>query len=152
MKPTNPHRVISSDTALADGSDEVLSELPFTLDEVNDLVYSDERPAGERVGRLQELAEDLRARQAGDLADGDPASLLREVEDAIRLLETKSQFVGEPGMLDGDPLDHRETLSPDSDELELIEEEDEESLEDENGESDPDDVTWVEDDPPRDVH
>lgn len=144
MKPTNPHHVISRDTALADGSPEVLSELPFTLDEVNDLLYGDDRPAAERIGRLQELADDLRARQAGDLADGDPGALLAEVEGAIRLLETKSLFVGEPGLLDEDPLDHRETLSPDSDEMEMIAEDDAESLEEENGEADPDDLDWVE--------
>jgi hypothetical protein len=140
MKPTNPHHVISRDTALADGSPEVLSELPFTLDEVNDLVYGDDRPAAERMARLAELAEDLRARQAGDLADGDPGALLGEVEAAIRLLETKSQFAGEPGMLAEDPHDHRETLSPDSDELSLIAEEDEESLEEEGAQLEDDEA------------
>lgn len=146
MRPTNPHHVIASDTAVADGSDEVLSELPFSLDEVNELVYGDDRPAEERIDRLRQLADDLRERQAGDLADGDPGSLLREVEGAIELLETKSQFVGEPGLLDEDPLDHRETLSPDSDELEMVEEDDAESLSEENGEGESDPEEWVEDD------
>src|SRR5690606_26121544 len=131
--PTNPHYVISRDTGLEDGSEDVFTELPFSLDEVNELVYRDDRPAEERINRLRELGDDLRARQAGDLADGDPGSLLEEVEGAIRLLEAKSRFVGEPGMLDEDPLDHRETLAPDSDELDMIEEEDEDSLEEENG-------------------
>ena len=152
MKPPNPHRIISADTRIADGSPEVLNELPFTLDEVSELIYGDDRSSGERIGRLQELADDLRQRQAGDLADGDPGSLLAEIEDAIRLLETKTQFVGEPGMLEDDPLDHRETLAPDSDELEMIAESDDESLEEENGEADPDDLDWNEDAVPRRLH
>lgn len=146
MRPSNhPGYIIARDTAVADGSPEVLSELPFTLDEVNELVYGDDRPAEERIDRLRELADDLRARAAGDLGDGedDPDSLLAEVEGAIRLLETKSAFAGEPGMLDEDPTDHRETLAPDSDELDQVEEADEDSLEEENGEVVLDSDEWV---------
>src|SRR5690606_9366940 len=86
--------------------------------------------------RLRELAEHLRVRAAGDLTDGDPRSLLGEVENAISALESDERR-WEQGMPE-DPADHRETLSPDSDELEEIEEEDEESIEDDIVELDDD--------------
>jgi len=134
MRPTNhPGHIIARDTDPADGNEEVLSELPFSLEEVNELLYGEDRSADERIERLRELAGHLRQLDAGDLADGDPRSLLTEVEGAISTLETKQGFAGEPGALDDDPLNHRETLAPDSDELEEIEKDDDESVEDDIG-------------------
>lgn len=133
----HPGRIIPEDTEPTDAVDEVLTDLPFTRDEVDELLYgSDQRPAAERLERLRELADHLRVRAAGDLTDGDPRSLLGEVENAISALESDERR-WEQGMPE-DPADHRETLSPDSDELEEIEEEDEESIEDDIGELDDD--------------
>jgi hypothetical protein len=134
MTPNNhPGRIIPGDTEPTDAVDEVLTHLPFTRDEIDELLYgSDQRPTGERLERLRELAGHLRTREAGDLVDdGDPKSLLGEVENAIGALEADERR-GEQGIPE-DPADHRETLSPDSDELDEIEEEDEASIEDDIG-------------------
>ncbi len=135
MRPTNhPGQILAQDTQPGDANEEVNVGQPVSLNEIEDLLYGDDRPAEHRLDRLRELAEELRVRAAGDIADDDAGAVLQEVERAIATLEAKSQFVGEPGALDEDPLAHRETLSPDSDELEEIEEEDEESVEDDIGE------------------
>jgi hypothetical protein len=135
MRPTNhPGHILAQDTQPGDANEEVNVGQPVSLNEIEDLLYGDDRPAEHRLDRLRELAEELRVRAAGDIADDDAGAVLQEVERAIATLEAKSQFVGEPGALDEDPLAHRETLSPDSDELEEIEEEDEESVEDDIGE------------------
>jgi hypothetical protein len=135
MRPTNhPGHVLPQDTRPGDANDEVNVGQPVSLNEVEDLLYGDDRPAEHRLERLRELAGELRDRAAGDIADDDAGSVLAEIERAIATLEAKSRFVGEPGVLDEDPLDHRETLAPDSDELEEIEEEDEESVEEDIGE------------------
>lgn len=127
MRPSNPGHIIPQDTATSDAVGDVITGLPVSQDEIDELTYGEDRPAEERVARLRELADDLRERAAGEMGDDDAASLVASIEQAISTLETKAQYAGEPGMLEEDPLDHRETLAPDSDELEEIEEEDEES-------------------------
>ena len=71
--------------------------------------------------------------QSGDFGDN-AVRLLTEIEGAIaRLtgaLEPHADGEADDPTMDGDPLNHRETLSPDSDELEAIEEDDEASLTD----------------------
>ncbi len=130
MSPTNHlGHVLPQDTRPGDANEEVNVGQPVSLSEIEDLLYGDDRPAEQRIDRLRELADELRTRAAGDIADDDAGVVLEEIERAIATLEAKSQFVGEPGALDEDPLDHRETLAPDSDELEDIEEDDEESME-----------------------
>jgi hypothetical protein len=134
MRPSNhPGHIIPQDTAPTDAVGDVITGLPISQDEIDELMYGEDRPTEDRLDRLRELADDLRTRQAGEVGDDDAANLLSSIERAISALETKSAFVGEPGMLDEDPLDHRETLAPDSDELDEIEEEDEESVEDDIG-------------------
>jgi hypothetical protein len=135
MRPTNhPGHVLPQDTRPGDANDEVNVGQPVSLTEIEDLLYGYDRPAEHRLERLRELAGELRDRAAGDIADDDVGAVLAEIERAIATLEAKTRFVGEPGALDEDPLDHRETLAPDSDELEEIEEEDEESIEEDIGE------------------
>jgi hypothetical protein len=55
-----------------------------------------------------------------------------EIDEAIARLaggsERDPDLVNDAVQMDDDPLNHRETLSPDSDELEAIEEDDEASL------------------------
>jgi hypothetical protein len=134
MRPSNhPGYIIPQDTAPDDTGTDAIIGLPISQDEVDELLYSEDRPTEERLDRLRELADDLRTRKAGEIGDNDAATLLGSIEETISSLEAKSRNASEPGMLDGDPLDHRETLSPDSDELDLIEEEDEESVEDDIG-------------------
>ncbi|RUT28209.1 hypothetical protein EMQ25_17585 [Arsenicitalea aurantiaca] len=96
---------------------------PVSQTEIDEFLYSDERPAEERVARLREMREEVAARETADLGTDDPGALLRELDDAIERLE-ESWASGEPTSFDHDPADHRETLAPDSDELEAIEQED----------------------------
>jgi hypothetical protein len=125
MRPSNhPGHVLPQDTAPGDANEEVIIGQPVSLNEVDDLLYGEDRPADLRLDRLRELADDMRARAAG--------VTLRELERAITTLEARDRDA-RPGMVFDDPLDHRETLAPDSDELEEIEEEDEQSIADDIG-------------------
>ncbi|HQZ11313.1 MAG TPA: hypothetical protein PK286_00375 [Devosia sp.] len=153
MSANHPGRIIPQDTATDDSVADVITSLPISQDEIDELVYGEDRPAGERIERLRDLAADLRERTSGEMGDNDAATLLASVERAIGLLRSKVRFPGDPGMLQEDPRDHRETLSPDSDELEAIEEEDEDSIEadglaedDDEGEDDPGNYEDDEDD------
>ncbi|HEV7277206.1 MAG TPA: hypothetical protein VGN80_13045 [Devosiaceae bacterium] len=135
MRASNhPGRILPQDTGPGDAEEEVLAGLAISVGEVQELLYGDDRPVEARIDRLQELAEELRAREAGEVADNDAASLLGEIEWAIGELRSKRGHANEGGALDVDPLAHRETLAPDSDEREALEDADEESVEDDIGE------------------
>jgi hypothetical protein len=130
----HPGRVLPQDLVQQDGSGDVMTALPISQAEIEDLFYGDDRPAVERVERLAELAESLRNQESGDFGDDDPGKLLTEINAAIArisgALERDPDLEFDEPTMDGDPLNHRETLSPDSDELEAIEEDDEASLSD----------------------
>jgi hypothetical protein len=134
MSNAHPGRVLPQDVVTPDGGGDMMTALPVSQSEVEELLYGDDRPASERIERLQELAAQLRDKQPADFGDNDPGALLGEIDAAIARLsegferELDVEF-GEPTM-DDDPLDHRETLSPDSDELEEIEDDDTASLSD----------------------
>jgi len=153
MSNLHPGRVLPQDVAPQDGSGDMMTALPISQAEIEDLLYGDDRPAAERVERLSELADSLRNREPGDFGDNDPGGLLAEIERAIaRLtgaLERDPDLEFDETTMDDDPLNHRETLSPDSDELEAIEDDDEASLSDGSEPLD-DDVLdpeeWSEDD------
>ncbi len=153
MSNQHPGRVLPQDVVPQDGWGEVMTALPISQAEVEDLLYGDDRPAAERVERLGELAEFLRGREPGDFGDDDPGRLLDEIDRAIARinggLERDPDLEFDETTMDDDPLNHRETLSPDSDELEAIEESDEASLTDgseplEDDALDPEE--WSEDD------
>ena len=132
MRPSNhPGHVLPQDTQPGDANEEVIAGQPVSLNEVDDLLYGEDRPADQRLDRLRELAEEQRNRAAGEIGDDDARSVLGEIERAIATLDARNGTA--PGMVFDDPHDHRETLSPDSDELGAIEEEDEESVEDDIG-------------------
>ncbi|HHY48842.1 MAG TPA: hypothetical protein GYA10_03760, partial [Alphaproteobacteria bacterium] len=140
MRPSNhPGHIIPQDTGPNDAGDDVITGLPISQAEIDELTYGEDRPLEERLDRLRELANDLRVRAAGEVADNDAETLIASIERAITALESRADDPGEPGALEEDPLDHRETLAPDSDELAEIEEDDEESIEDDIGEIDEDD-------------
>ncbi|MBN9348111.1 MAG: hypothetical protein J0I48_18250 [Devosia sp.] len=152
MSSQHPGRVLPQDVIPQDGWGDMMTALPISQAEIEDLLYGDDRPAAERVERLNELAASLRDREPGDFGDNDPGRLLDEIDRAIARLNGALERdpdleYDEPTMAD-DPLNHRETLSPDSDELEAIEQDDEASLSD--GEPLDDDALdpeeWSEDD------
>jgi hypothetical protein len=121
MPTNNPGSILPQDTEPADAADEVIVGQPISQDEVDDLLYGEDRPAGERIDRLRELADHLRARQAGDLAtnpDSDP--LLDEIDRAIAQLggsladaDDEFDYGNATGVLAQDPDDHLDALSPD---------------------------------------
>ena len=134
MSNLHPGRVLPQDVVPQDGWGDMMTALPISQAEIEDLLYGDDRPAHERVERLAELADSLRNREPADFGDNDPGRLLAEIDGAIARISGAMDRdvdleVDEPTMID-DPLNHRETLSPDSDELEAIEEDDEASLSD----------------------
>ena len=138
MSNAHPGRILPQDVRAEDGSGEMVTALPISQAEIEDLLYGDDRPPQERIERLQDLAGQLREDLPGDLGDGDgPAdtqALLLEIDEAIARLQgdvnRDPDLVFDEVSTDDDPLNHRETLSPDSDELEEIEEDDEKSLTD----------------------
>lgn len=153
MTSAHPGRVLPQDVVPQDGSGDMMTALPVSQAEVEELLYGDDRPAAERVERLQELAAQLRDKEPGDFGDNDPGRLLVEIDSAIArinaALDRDPELEFDEPTMDGDPLNHRETLSPDSDELEAIEEDDEASLSDgseplDDGVLDPEE--WSEDD------
>jgi hypothetical protein len=131
MSNQHPGRVLPQDAVPDDGGDTITAQ-PVSQAEIEDLLYGDDRPAAERVARLAELAGNLRDREHGDFGGNDATRLLGEIDAAIARITgaLDPDFDADESTMDDDPLNHRETLSPDSDELEAIEEDDEASLSD----------------------
>ena len=137
--------VESQDTRSNDGTDQVLILNPISQTEIDELLYSDEFPREERLERLRYYRDELSEREASDFGLDDPGALLGQIQEAITALEEGFGESMDPASVDHNPEDHRETLSPDSDELEAIEAADEESLEDDLVENDVLDETEWED-------
>jgi hypothetical protein len=136
MSSHHPGRVLPQDAVLPDGGGEMITAQPVSQAEIEDLLYGDDRPAAERAERLAELADNLRNQEPADFGDHDPARLWVEIDAAIARIngaldrDRDRDLVFDEPTMDGDPRNHRETLSPDSEELEAIEDDDEASLTD----------------------
>jgi hypothetical protein len=102
---------------------------PISQNEVDDLLYNEEIPTADRLARLRQYRDELTAQETLDFGDDDSADVIGEIDLAIARLEGGGAS-GAIAPLDIDPADHRETLAPDDDLREAIEEEDEESVED----------------------
>lgn len=152
------NRTVESQDSRNDGDGEqVLIAQPLSQAEIDELLYSDEYPREERLARLRQVRLDLSEQEASDFGSDDPGSLLRVVNGAIAALETGFGESMDSASVDHNPEDHRETLSPDSDELEAIEQADEDSLDDDIVENDVLDQTeWTDSedgsDPGKGVH
>jgi len=137
MSASHPGHVLPQDITPPDGWGEMNAAQPVSSAEIEDLLYGEDRPVEERLARLREIADELRQMEPADFGDDDPGVLLGQIDEAIaRLLggiDRDPQAVFDEVSTDDDPLAHRETLSPDSDELETIEEQDDESLDDGEG-------------------
>jgi hypothetical protein len=94
--------------------------------EIEELLYGDGLNVEDRLGRLKALREQLTEQRAGDVADTDSQSLLGEVDLAIARIEGGRGEGMDPVSVDHNPEDHRETLAPDSDEMDELRAEDEE--------------------------
>ena len=116
---------------------------PVSQSEIEELLYSEQWPVEERLERLTAMRAQLDELEAPDFGDDDPADLIRQIDAAIASLK---QLVGEgmdPTSIDHDPSAHRETLSPDSDELEAIEEADEDESAEVANDSEIDKSQWI---------
>jgi hypothetical protein len=144
----NDDPIVPQDLGLddADANDSGIPEA-LTQDVIDELVNSPTMSAEDRLSRLADLRNHLARRTASEFGDNDAASLLKEVEGAIAALQTElDNRADEPEdyerldpALDIDPMEHRETLSPDDDDLIDLErseddEEDEDELDDEDDE------------------
>lgn len=120
--------LIGQDTPVGNDADTPGYAQPVSQTEIEELLYSEEWPIGERIGRLLELKAELLDMESPGFGDDDPKSLIREINAAVASLRGRDGEGMDPTSVDHDPDAHRETLSPDSDELEAIEQEDEDSL------------------------
>jgi len=139
------NRTVESQDSRNDGDGEqVLINQPLSQAEIDELLYSDEYPREERLARLRQVRLDLSEQEASDFGSDDPGSLLGVVNGAIAALETGFGESMDAASVDHNPEDHRETLSPDSDELEAIEQADDDSLDDDIVENDViDETEWT---------
>lgn len=120
--------VVSQDNRNDGDGEQVLINQPMSQSEIDELLYSDVFSRDERLARLREIREELSDQEASDFGSDDPGALLGQVIEAIAALEGDLGESMDPASVDHNPEDHRETLSPDSDELEAIEAADEASL------------------------
>lgn len=139
------NRTVESQDTRNDGDGEqVIIAQPLSQAEIDELLYSDEYPREERLARLRQVRLDLSEQEQSDFGTDDPGSLLGVVNNAIAALEDGFGESMDAASVDHNPEDHRETLSPDSDELEAIEQADEESLDDDIVENDVlDETEWT---------
>jgi len=120
--------LIGQDDTVGNDGDTPGFAAPIGPGEIEELLYNEEWTAEARIDRLLEMRAQLAGLEAPDFGDDDPKTLIRQIDAAIGQLRN---LVGEgmdPSSMDLDPGAHRETLSPDSDELLDLEALDEESL------------------------
>lgn len=128
MSPLNQKgMVVSQNTGLDDGAFQPGIAQPISQNEIEDLIYADDRPTGERLARLREIRDEIRARASIDFVDEDQAVLLAELSKAIAQLAASHS---QGSVHDHDPIEHREALAPDSDEYEALLEEEEDYQDD----------------------
>ena len=139
------NRTVESQDTRNDGDGEqVIIAQPLSQAEIDELLYSDEFPREERLARLRQVRLNLSEQEQSDFGTDDPGSLLGVVNSAIAALEDGFGESMDAASVDHNPEDHRETLSPDSDELEAIEQADEDSLDDDIVENDVlDETEWT---------
>lgn len=103
--------------ATFDASEQISLVLPYSQDEVEDLLYGSDRPVEERLERLKEMRAELATRERGDFGDQDPRDLINEIDRAIDELKADTAQADDSDPLDPavdiDPADHLDALSPD---------------------------------------
>ena len=136
MSQTNSgSSILDQESQLGDAVDQPGIDYPFTQDEIDDLLYGETDSTGDRLAKLRELRDQITARRGAEWMGDDPQRMLGEIETAIQRLEGASgadqdrDYSLDETMMDTDPLSHRETLSPDDDQLLDAQEAEEASLE-----------------------
>lgn len=120
--------LVGQDMPIGNDGDTPGMAQPVSQTEVEELLYSDDWPIEERLARLRDMRRDIAEFEAPDYGDEDPLTLVRFIDDAITRLQRLTGEGMDPTSVDQDASAHRETLSPDSDELEAIEAADEASF------------------------
>ena len=120
--------LVGQDMPIGNDGDTPGMAQPVSQAEVEELLYSDDWPIEERLARLNEMRQNIADLEAPDYGDEDPLDLVRFIDDAINRLQKLRGEGMDPTSVDHDAGAHRETLSPDSDELEAIEEADDASF------------------------
>lgn len=117
MAPMNHRGSLLPQEEHLDAIDQVTTAQPYTQNEIEDLLYGDERPVEERIARLREMRSESVTRESGDWGDEDPASLISEIDRAIDELSGDSATSDDnfelEGVLADDPANHSHALSPD---------------------------------------
>lgn len=136
--------LVGQDMPIGNDGDTPGMAQPVSQTEVEELLYSDDWPIEERLARLRDMRRDIADFEAPDYGDEDPLTLVRFIDDAITRLQRLTGEGMDPTSVDQDASVHRETLSPDSDELEAIEAADEASFgEDTADDSSIDKSQWI---------
>ncbi|NGP17272.1 hypothetical protein [Devosia aurantiaca] len=109
--------------------------IPYSQDEIEDLLYGSDRPVAERVERLKEMRVEMATRESGDFGDQDPKDMMAEIDRALDELQADNDYADENGDFDPalaiDPEDHLDALAPDDvDAREALTGEDEDEIED----------------------
>ncbi|QQR38553.1 hypothetical protein [Devosia rhizoryzae] len=109
--------------------------IPYSQDEIEDLLYGSDRPVAERVERLKEMRAEMATRESGDFGDQDPKDMMAEIDRALDELQADNDYADENGDFDPalaiDPEDHLDALAPDDvDAREALTGEDEDDIED----------------------
>lgn len=138
--------LIAEDTPAGNDGDTPGFAQPVSQTEIEELLYGDGWPAGERLARLLSIREELVNLEATDFGDDDPRSLIGAIDEAVSRLNGLEGEGMDPTSVDHDPAAHRETLSPDSDELDIIAADDAASLTDESAEGPIDKSQWIDGD------
>lgn len=91
--------------------------IPYSQDEIEDLLYGADRPVAERVERLKEMRAEMATRESGDFGDQDPKDMLAEIDRALDELQADNAYADENSDFDPalaiDPDEHLDALSPD---------------------------------------
>jgi hypothetical protein len=138
--------LLAEDTPAGNDGDTPGFAQPVSQAEIEELLYGDDWPAGERLARLRSIRTELVDLEATDFGDDDPRTLIGAIDEAIAQLNGLDGEGMDPTSVDHDPAAHRETLSPDSDELDAISANDEASLTDESAEGPIDKSQWIDGD------
>ena len=136
--------LLAEDTPAGNDGDTPGFAQPVSQTEIEELLYGDDWPIEERLARLKAVRDEMMELEPTDFGDDDPQVLVRAIDDAIARLEQLGGEGMDPTSVDHDATAHRETLAPDSDELEEIAEADEASYsEDEADDDSVDKSQWI---------
>lgn len=164
MSHTHDHGTMLPQDTNFDNADQPGISQPFSQNEIEELLFGDDRPVEERLERLREIRSEAIARESADWGDEDPAALLDEIDRAIEALDSDvteaddtDAYANLSAPIEHNPADHIETLSPDDEVRQGLEDEEAfyEDEDDIDGSGVLDESEWDEGDdfrPERGVH